>query len=151
MILPAFSFRRVPYNSSKMRKRSTLRRASTSWPSYSSSRVFLCVAELSGAMLAALGIVEGPNVTTMKWLLPGYVMGLCLVCYGVLLLDQAPPGAPQWIAFGMTLFLTVQLAMAPAGDSPFYSAPRIYLNRMLLVLPLIASCAYLARRGSSQR
>ena len=104
----------------------------------------LCVAELFGAMLAALGIVQGPNVATMKWLLPGYVAGLCLVCYGVFFLIKLHP-VPQWIMFGMTLFLTVQLAMAPAGDSPFYSAPRIYLNRMLLVLPLLASCAYLAR------
>jgi len=104
----------------------------------------LCVAELFGAMLAALGIVEGPNVATMKWLLPGYVAGLCLVCYGVFFLIKLHP-LPQWIMFGMTCFLTVQLAMAPAGDSPFYSAPRIYLNRMLLVLPLLASCAYLAR------
>ena len=104
----------------------------------------LCVAELFGAMLAALGIVEGPNVATMKWLLPGYVAGLCLVCYGVFFLIKLHP-VPQWIMFGMTCFLTVQLAMAPAGDSPFYSAPRIYLNRMLLVLPLLASCAYLAR------
>jgi hypothetical protein len=45
----------------------------------------------------------------------------------------------------LTCFLAVQLTMAPAGDSPFYSALQIYLNRMLLVLPLIASCAYLAR------
>jgi hypothetical protein len=103
----------------------------------------LCVAEVFGAMLAALGIVEGPNMATLKWLLPGYVMGLCLVCYGVFFLIRLHP-APQWIMLGMTLFLTVQLAMAPAGDSPFYSAPRIYLNRMLLVLPLIGSCAYLA-------
>jgi len=104
----------------------------------------LCVAELFGALLAALGIVEGPNVATMKWLLPGYVVGLCLVCYGVFLLIKLHP-VPQWVMLGMTLFLTVQLAMAPAGDSPFYSAPRIYLNRVLLVLPLLASCAYLAR------
>ena len=88
-------------------------------------------------------------MATMKWLLPGYVMGLCLVCYGVLLLIKLHP-VPQWIMFGMTLFLTVQLAMAPAGDSPFYSAPRIYLNRMLLVLPLIASCVYLTRPGFRQ-
>ena len=104
----------------------------------------LCVTELFGVMLAALGIVQGPNVATLKWLLPGYVIGLCLVLYGVFFLIKLHP-VPQWIMVGMTIFLTVQLAMAPAGDSPFYSAPRIYLNRMLLVLPLIASCAYLAR------
>jgi hypothetical protein len=64
------------------------------------------------------------------------------VCYGVALLVRLHP-APQWLMFGMTLFLTVRAAATPAGDSPFYSAPRMYLNRFLLVLPMIASCVYL--------
>jgi hypothetical protein len=104
----------------------------------------LCVAELFGVMLAALGVAPGASPASMKWVLPGYVVGLCVVCYGVFFLIRFHP-VPQWVMFGMTLFLTMQLAVAPAGDSPFYSAPRIYLNRMLLFLPLIASCVYLAR------
>ena len=102
----------------------------------------LCIAEGIGVMLAGLGIDQGLSTTTMKWLLPGYVLGFCLVCYGALSMIRFHP-VPQWIMFGMTLFLTIQFAVAPAGDSPFYSAPRIYLNRMLLVLPMIASCVYL--------
>jgi cation transport ATPase len=109
----------------------------------------LCVAELFGVMLTALGVASGASLASMNWLLPGYVVGLCLVCYGVFFLIKLHP-APQWVMFGMTFFLTVQLTMAPAGDSPFYSAPRIYFNRMLLVLPLIASCAYLARPAFRQ-
>jgi hypothetical protein len=109
----------------------------------------LCVAELFGMMLAALGMTEGPNVATMKWLLPGYVAGLCVVSYGMFSLIRLHP-VPQWIMFGMTLFLTIQLAVAPADDSPYYSASRIYLNRILLALPLIASCVYLARPGFRQ-
>ena len=109
----------------------------------------LCAAELFGVLLAALGVAPGLSVTSMKWLLPGYVVGLCLVCYGVFFLIRLHP-VPQWVMFGMTLFLTMQLAMAPAGDSPFYSAPRIYLNRMLLFLPLFACCVYLARPAFRQ-
>jgi hypothetical protein len=104
----------------------------------------LCVAELLGVMFTWLGVDPGPSTTSMKWLLPGYVLGLCLVCYGVFFLIRLHP-APRWLMFGMTLYLTIQLAVAPADDSPFYSASRIYLNRLLLALPLIASCIYLAQ------
>ncbi len=72
----------------------------------------------------------------------GYALAFCLVCYGVALLTRLHP-APQWLMFGMTLFLTVRSVAAPAGDSPFYSGPQIYLNRFLLVLPMIAGCVYL--------
>jgi len=74
----------------------------------------------------------------------GGLLALFLVCYGVFLLTRLHP-APQWLMFGMTLLLTIRLAAEPAGGSPFYSAQRIYLNRFLLVLPMIASCVYLRR------
>ncbi len=100
--------------------------------------------ELLSGVFAALGMPEGLNLATLRWVLPGYVAGLCLVCYGVLLLTRLHP-APQWVMFVMTLVLTVRLGLAPAGGSPFYSSPRIALNRALLLLPLIASCVYLLR------
>jgi hypothetical protein len=102
----------------------------------------ICMGELLNVIFAAFGIPEGPNLATLKWVLTGYGVALCLVCYGVALLARLHPAA-QWLMFGMTLLLTVQAATTSAGDSPFYSAPRIYLNRFLLLLPMIASCVYL--------
>ena len=95
-------------------------------------------------MRRPLGLEEGPNLATIRWVLAGYVLALCLVCYGVFLLTRLHQ-APQWLMFGMTLFLTVQAVTSPAGNSPFYSASRLYLNRLLFVLPMVASCVYLLR------
>lgn len=64
-----------------------------------------------------LGLPEGLNLATLKWVLTGYVLALCLVLYGVALLARLHP-APQWVMLGITLFLTIQLAAAPAGGSP---------------------------------
>jgi hypothetical protein len=102
----------------------------------------ICMADLLNVIFPVLGIEEGLNLATIKWVLTGYLLALCLVCYGVVLLTRLHP-APQWLMFGMTLFLTVRVTAAQTEDSPFYSAPRIYLNRALLVLPMIVSCVYL--------
>lgn len=106
----------------------------------------VCMAQFLNVAFAAMGIEAGLNIATIKWVVTGYVLALGLVGYGVVLLARLHP-VPQWLMFGMTLFLTVQSIAAPAGDSPFYSPSRIYLNRALLVLPLVASCVYLLRPG----
>ena len=103
----------------------------------------LCSIWLLTVLLGALGLDARLNLTTVKWMLPACILVLCLVCYGVWLLAQLHP-LPQWMMFGMTMFLLVQAITTPA-DSPFYSVSRIYFNRVLLVLPMIASCAYLLR------
>jgi hypothetical protein len=104
----------------------------------------LCIAELVSLISAALGINPAINLANLAWVLPLYVLGLCLVAYGAAMLARLH-SAPQWLLWAMTIFLTVRLATMPAGDSPFYSEARIYLNRFLLVLPLIMSSAYLVR------
>jgi len=100
-----------------------------------------CSAWLLNVVLGAFRLDARLNLATLKWMLPAYVLVLCLACYGVWLLAQLHP-LPQWMMFGMTMVLLVQAIATPA-DSPFYSAPRIYLNRALLLLPMLASCAYL--------
>ena len=103
----------------------------------------VCTAWILGIALGAFGLDARLNLTTLKWILPTCVLALCLVCYGVALLTRLHP-VPQWVMFGMTMFLLLQAITAPA-DSPFYSVPRTYLNRALILLPMIASCAYLVR------
>jgi hypothetical protein len=102
----------------------------------------VCMADFLNLIFSLSGIDEGLTLGTIKWVLAGYLPALYLVCYGVVLLTRLHP-APQWLMFGMTLFLTIRVAATPAGDSPFYSTPRIYLNRFLLVVPMIVSCVYL--------
>jgi hypothetical protein len=104
----------------------------------------LCIAELVNLIAAVLGINPAINLANLTWVLPGYVLGLCLVAYGAAMLARLHP-APQWLLWTMTLFLMVRFATMPAGGSPFHSEARIYLNRFLLVLPLIVSSAYLVR------
>jgi hypothetical protein len=103
----------------------------------------VCTVWVLSIVLGALGLDARLNVTTLKWMLPAYVLALCLVCYAVALLVRLHP-VPQWVMVGMTVFLLVQAVTTPA-DSPFYSVPRIYLNRTMLLLPMIASCVYLVR------
>jgi hypothetical protein len=109
----------------------------------------ICIAELVNVISGALGINPAVNLTNL-WVLPAYVLALCLVTYGAGMLVRLHP-VPQWLLFAMTVFLTVRFATMPAGDSPFYSEARIYLNRFLLVLPLIASSAYLLRLRARRR
>ena len=72
------------------------------------------------------------------------MLAFLLVCYGVFGLVRLR-AAPQWSLFAMTLLLMFQSLSEPAGNSPFYSGQRIYLNRLLALLPLIASSVYLLR------
>src|ERR1700737_2539233 len=76
-----------------------------------------------------------------RWVLVGGVLGWLLLCYGVHNLVRLR-AAPQWVFFAMTLYLMFHLLVEPAGNSPFYSRQQIYLNRFLLLLPLVASCIY---------
>jgi hypothetical protein len=48
----------------------------------------LCMAELLNVIFAALGVEQRLNLATIKWVLTGYVLALCLVCYGVALLTR---------------------------------------------------------------
>lgn len=109
----------------------------------------LCSAQLLNVIFAALGIPPGPNIGTMKWVLTAYLLALFLVLYGVAMLVRLHP-APRWVFFAMTAYLMIDLAIAPAGNSPFYSQSRIYLNRILLMLPFVASCIYLFRLKRSE-
>ena len=95
----------------------------------------LCAGQLLQVVFEALGL-HGLNLANSRWFLSGYVVAFCLVLCGVALLARLHP-LPRWLMFGMTLFLTIQAVAMPAGDSPFYSASRIYVNRALMVLPLI--------------
>ena len=71
-------------------------------------------------------------------------VAVCLAAYGVYLLTRRYRVA-DWLMYAMTVSLGVQMLM-PTQGSAFYSAGQLYLNRALLMLPLVASCLYLARR-----
>jgi intracellular septation protein A len=103
----------------------------------------ICMAQFLNVVFGAFG-VEGLSLSNSKWIVTGYGLAFCLVCCGVALLTRLHP-LPQWLMFGMTVLLTVQMIAWPARDSPLYSAQRIYLNRALMVLPMVASCVYLLR------
>jgi hypothetical protein len=51
----------------------------------------VCIAELSGVVLEAFGVDTRLNMATLKWMLPAFVMALCLVSYGVALLARLHP------------------------------------------------------------
>ena len=104
----------------------------------------LCIAELVNMITGALGIDPGIKMSNLAWVLPGYVVGLCLVTYGAAMLVRLHP-APQWLMWAMTLFLAVDFATMPVRNSPVQSETDIYINRLLLMLPLIAGSVYLLR------
>jgi hypothetical protein len=79
-----------------------------------------------------------------EWVLVGGVLAFLLLCYAVFGLVRLHP-VPQWALFAMTLLLMFRFLSEPTGNSPFYSPQRIYLNRFLLLLPLMAACVYLLR------
>lgn len=83
-----------------------------------------------------------------QWVLVGGVLASWLVLYGVYALTRLHP-APQWAMVAMTLFMLFELVFAsqPVDSSPFYSRQQMIFNRLLLMLPLILSCAYLFRPG----
>jgi hypothetical protein len=116
---------------------------------YLAAIVFFAAGLLSFAVLlslifAAMGMEPGLSMSNLKWLLPGYVVGLCLVLYGVAMLVRLRPWT-VWVMCAMTLFLAFPLLTSEARDSSAYSATRIYINRVLVLLPMFASSAYLVR------
>jgi hypothetical protein len=97
--------------------------------------------QILGLVFALAG--WGPvSLTNVRWSLPLLLVAFFLVLCGVHFLVRMRR-LPQWLLFAMTVILMIELAIAPAAGSPFYSPGRVYLNRALLLLPLVASCAYL--------
>ena len=81
-----------------------------------------------------------------EWILVGGFLAFCLLCYAMVGLVRLR-STPQWAFFAMTLFITARFVSEPAVNSPFHSEIRIYLNRFLLLVPLIAGSVYLLRPG----
>lgn len=101
----------------------------------------ICAMQAVGLAFWALG-VRGVNLGNLRWTLPASLVAFFAVLCGVYFLTRMHP-APRWLLFAMTLLLGVQFALPPPGDSPFYSPRQLYLNRAILMLPLVASCIYL--------
>jgi len=99
------------------------------------AQVLIFAFELFGASPAL-------NLGTIKWRLAVYLAALGLILYGVFLLMRLHP-AGRWLMLGMTLFLTAALLITPTAASVLYSQPRLYVNRILLLLPMVLSCVYL--------
>jgi len=99
------------------------------------NQVLILAFELFGVSLAL-------NPGTIKWRLAVFLMAFGLILYGVFLLMRSHP-AGRWLMLGMTVFLAAVLLFTPTAASVLYSQPQLYVNRILLLLPLIASCAYL--------
>lgn len=76
-------------------------------------------------------------------------VAFCVAVWATYLLTQQRPVA-TWLMYAMTLGLGVTMILAPVASSPFYSPSRLYLNRVLMLLPLAASCLYLARRSRTR-
>ena len=105
----------------------------------------LCIAALLTPVYYFFGFERRVGLlqqTGYAWVLVGDVLAFWLICYGVVALVRLRP-APQWVFFAMTLFLIFQFFSVPVVNSPFYSPRRIYLNRFLLLLPLLGGCVYL--------
>ena len=107
----------------------------------------VCCIDLVPRVTEAMGLIRRtgqPFPPGYEWNLVGCSLGFCLICYGVVQLVRLR-SAPQWAFFAMTLYLTVGSVATPAGNSPFHSEMRIYLNRFLMLIPLIAGSVYLLR------
>ena len=74
-------------------------------------------------------------------------LAVCAACYGVYLLIRDYRVA-RWLMYAMTAYFVVEMISPPDGPRAplYYSTARVYLNRALTVLPMVASCIYLARR-----
>jgi hypothetical protein len=70
---------------------------------------------------------------------------VCAACYGVYLLARQYRVA-SWMMYAMTAYLAFVMLSGPAAGSPFHSEARVYVNRVILLLPMAASCVYLARK-----
>jgi hypothetical protein len=73
---------------------------------------------------------------------------VCLACVGVYFLTRQYRVA-SWLMYAMTVYLAFMMFSEPPRATPFYSATRIEVNRILFMLPIVASCIYLARRSLS--
>ena len=104
----------------------------------------LCMAQLLLLAFDWFGISPILTTRNLQWRLPAYLLLLGLDLVGVYLLVRLRP-AGKWLMLAMTVFLTAVLLMTPAAATVFYSQPRLYVNRILLLLPMIASCVYLWR------
>ncbi|HEV3140225.1 MAG TPA: hypothetical protein VGY57_06905 [Vicinamibacterales bacterium] len=93
-------------------------------------------------ILGAFGVDPG-NLRTIYWVLAAYFLALLVVLFGTYKLVRLHP-VPQLLMFVITAVATVAL-MIPPQDSPFASLSSVYLSRVLLDLPLLASCVYLCR------
>ena len=70
---------------------------------------------------------------------------VCAACYGVYLLIREYRVA-RWLMYAMTAYIAFVMFRGPAAGSPFDSEARIQVNRIVMMLPMIASCIYLALR-----
>jgi len=100
------------------------------------------MAQLLIFLFEFFGVSPALNLGTIQWRLAAYLAALGLILFGVFLLMRLHP-VGRWLMLGITVFLTATLLMTPAAATVFYSQPRLYLNRILLLLPMIASCVYL--------
>lgn len=103
------------------------------------------------ALLAALAVV-GSGVQSLWNNSPearATTVGLtvCVACLGVYLLIRNYRVA-RWLMYAMTAYFVVITLIPPDGPVPplHQSTARVYVNRVLIVLPMVASCIYLARR-----
>ena len=102
----------------------------------------VAVADLGGAAFAWFGVTTPLGLDTLPWTLAAFVIALFALLYGVYLLVRLHP-APQWLMAVMTLYFTLRFFITPADGSVLYSPARVFVNRLVLLLPLIVSCGYL--------
>lgn len=74
-------------------------------------------------------------------------ISICAACYGVYLLMRDYRAA-RWLMYAVTAYFVVIMVISPAEPfPPLYESPAAqYRNRAVIVLPMVASSLYLARR-----
>ena len=102
------------------------------------------------ALLAALGVVSLIVLTFAKRSpeVVAVTVGLTVITasVGAYLLVREYRFA-RWLMYAMTAYFAVMLVLPANPRPPLYeSAATQYRNRALIVLPMIASCIYLARK-----
>lgn len=103
----------------------------------------LCLAQTLVFAFDLFGISPGLTTGNLQGRLAFYLLLLGLDLFGVYLVVRMHAAA-KWLMLGMTLLVAVQLFTAPA-TSPSYSETQLYLNRVLLWAPMLASTIYLFR------
>ena len=109
---------------------------------------YCCIAELLPLILYLFGERRQGQILSSEpryeWV---FVCGLTLfwlLCYGIVALVRLRRSA-QAVLFAMTLFLAFRFMTVPATNSCLYSQREIVAFRIIFLLPLIVSCAYLFR------